>query len=120
MDNAGHPKDVPGAARGAAIHRRFYLTSVFRTLGFYGTVLVICLTFHVFVALAIAVFFLFFYKREIRTFLRHPLRKLGLASPAPGSTSAYRMAVIPPGVKSRFRSTPPTGPSPPPPGGNRE
>ena len=88
-------------AHGLAVHRAFYASSTARTLGFYGTVLAVCLAFPVFVVLGISLFFLKFYGREIAGFLRHPIR--GLIPVDPPEFEGYSFHVLPPGS---FRSGP--------------
>lgn len=83
------------AALGARIHHGFYRSSAVRTALFYGTVLLVCLLFHVFVALGISAFFLRFYRREVSAFLRHPLRGAALAR-SPSPLDAYGIEVLPP------------------------
>lgn len=101
--------DAPGMGgaeartRGLGIHRRYYASSVLRTLAFYGTVLVLCLLFPIFMALGISLFFLKFYRREIREFLRHPIR--ALRAQMPPEFQGYSFQVLEPGslTKSRAR-----------------
>ena len=84
----------PGVA-GLRLHRNYYFTSVLRTIAFYGTVVAACLLFPVLVSLGISLFFLKFYRREIRSFLRHPVRTL--IRDKPEEFDCYSFEVFPPG-----------------------
>ncbi|MHC5038103.1 MAG: hypothetical protein ACYTHM_12375 [Planctomycetota bacterium] len=101
------PRPVP--VEGKAIHRRFYVTSAGRTLGFYGSVLLLCLLFPIPMILAVLLFFLFFYKKEIRATLRHPLRLRQRLPGRSAESSPYRVDLFPPGSLG-LKSTPPNAP----------
>lgn len=74
------------------LHKRYYATSALRTLAFYGSVVTLGFFFHTLVVLVIAVFFLRFYRGELRAFLRAPLRSLrGDRFP-----EGYRFETMPP------------------------
>jgi hypothetical protein len=91
--NRGGPGEIPSAGR--EIHRRFYFTSVLRTLGFYGTVLALGIVLPYLVALGILFFFVRFYREELGYFFRHPVR--ALLSRTPPEFSSYSFEVFSPG-----------------------
>lgn len=82
-------------AAGMRVHRKFYCTSVLRTLAFYGAVLALCLVFPLFVALGIVLFTIRFYRAEMGRFLRHPIQVLFLRTPP--EFTPYSFEVFPPG-----------------------
>ncbi len=86
----------PAGGQDLGPHRWFYFTSVMRTLGFYGTVLVVCLVAPAVVALGISVFFLKFYRKEVRTLVLHPIRTL--FNRRPPEFAGYSFEVFPPGA----------------------
>jgi hypothetical protein len=80
--------------------RGLYLSSVIRTLAFYGTVVAVCLVFPIFVCLGVGLFFLRFYRRPIGAYFQKPPRPG--AVPREGEAPALpegitRRELIPPG-----------------------
>lgn len=77
---------------------RLYATSVLRTVLFYGTVLAVCLVFPLLVCLAVCLFFLRFYRREIGAFFEGRGRCLeGRRQPDPFQGDGLRFEIVPPG-----------------------
>ncbi|GEM_PF-2576302 len=89
------PAPPPKALR---LHRACYASSALRTLLFYASVLALCVFFPVCVTLAIALFFLFFYRQHIRTFFKKPLETL---AGNPDTTSFTSLEPLPPGASQR-------------------
>lgn len=94
------PQEPPGEGT-SSIHRSLHRRSAVNTLLFYGTVLIFCLLVPVIVATGVGVFFLFFYKREIRSFLRSPLGKTRLRRVKNPEREPYRLESLPPGAFDR-------------------